>query len=89
MSETETGAAPDVRTEEPRDYAAGLKYTVGALFWGWILLRWLNDWFGGVLVPRGQAFVPPSTFAALADSVPLFAGSSTPSRSPSSSSRTW
>jgi polar amino acid transport system permease protein len=36
-----------------------------ALFWGWLLFRWLNDWFGGLFVPQSQAFLPPSTFEFL------------------------
>jgi polar amino acid transport system permease protein len=34
-----------------------------AVFWVWLGLRLLNDWFGGVLVPRGEPFVPPAPLA--------------------------
>ena len=54
------------------------KYLAGLVFWGWVVARWCNDWFGGVLVPPGRAFVPPSAFTGLAaavpDAVPLVAG---------------
>ena len=34
-----------------------------ALFWGWLTLRLVNDWFGGVFVPVGQSFVSPEPFS--------------------------
>ncbi|WP_394345774.1 amino acid ABC transporter permease [Halegenticoccus tardaugens] len=46
----------------------------GALFWGWLSLRWLNDWFGGLFVPRGQPFVPPSAIEGLGAAVPALRG---------------
>ncbi|GGM56143.1 polar amino acid transport system permease protein [Halarchaeum rubridurum] len=69
------GVAPDARTAGPRRSRAGtLKYVAGAVLWGWVLLRWGNDWLGGVFVPRGQAFVPPATVAGLGDAIPVLAG---------------
>jgi len=47
-----------------------------ALFWGWLLARWTNDWLlpAGVGVPRGEPFVVgqpvqrrPTLLAALND----------------------
>ncbi|NIC00168.1 amino acid ABC transporter permease [Halobacterium sp. R2-5] len=35
-----------------------------AVFWAWFAARLLNDWFGGVLVARGQPFVDPQPIAA-------------------------
>jgi len=46
------------------------KLVVGVAFWAWVVLRWLNDWAGGVVVPRQQPFVPPSLFTGLANGVP-------------------
>lgn len=34
-----------------------------AVFWLWFGLRLLNDWFGGVVVPAGEPFVPPQPLA--------------------------
>lgn len=79
MAEGRAGAATAFHRARARvgsrDAATLAKYAAGALFWGWIVLRWLNDWFGGVVVPPGQAFVPPSAFvgaeAAVPDAVPV------------------
>lgn len=64
-----------VRSRRRRTIA---KYVAGLVFWGWVVVRWLNDWSGGLLVPRGRAFVPPSAFTGLAaavpDAVPLVGG---------------
>jgi len=37
-----------------------------AVFWGWLLARWANDWLlpPGVGVPRGQPFVSPAAIEA-------------------------
>lgn len=39
---------------------------VGALFWGWLLLRWFNDWFVApdVNTSDREPFVPPELFEA-------------------------
>ncbi|ESP90157.1 amino acid ABC transporter permease [Candidatus Halobonum tyrrellensis] len=57
-----------------RDVGTLATYLAGALFWGWIFLRWLNDWSGGVFVPARQAFVPPSLFRGVAAGVPVVGG---------------
>jgi len=36
-----------------------LLVTAGALFWGWLVVSWVNRWLGGVIVPIGQPLVPP------------------------------
>lgn len=43
----------------------------GILFWGWLLLRWLNNWVlpAGVGVAPGQPFVAPATLAPISDSL--------------------
>jgi len=74
-ADADAGAAPDARTVDPgRSHAGTLKYVVGAILWGWVLLRWGNDWLGGVIVPPGQPFVPPATFAAVGEVVPVLSG---------------
>lgn len=73
--EAGTGVAPDVRTAGPsRSYAAGVKYVAGAILWGWVFLRWGNDWLGGVIVPRGEAFIPPATVSAVGEALPVLSG---------------
>ena len=41
---------------------------VGVLFWGWLLLRWTNDWLlpPGVGVPEGEPFLPVAPVEAAA-----------------------
>jgi polar amino acid transport system permease protein len=38
----------------------------GPLFWGWLVVRWLNDWLGGVLVGRGEPLLPAEPFESAA-----------------------
>lgn len=45
-----------------------------ALFWGWLLLRWVNDWAGGLIVATGDPFIPAATVSGVADGVPVLAG---------------
>ncbi len=44
-----------------------LTVVAGIVFWGWLVLRWVNDWLGGVFVPTGQPFVPPTVFETIAN----------------------
>lgn len=44
-----------------------LAMVAGVVFWGWLVLRWINDWFGGVFVPTGQPFVSPTVFENVAE----------------------
>ena len=53
---------------------------IGALFWGWLLVRWLHDWF---LVPEvntsdREPFVPPELFEAGATRLRALAASGAP-----------
>ncbi|EMA52296.1 amino acid ABC transporter permease [Halococcus thailandensis] len=43
----------------------------GVLFWGWLLARWLNNWFlpAGVGVPPGESFLDPAAVAPISDSL--------------------
>lgn len=43
-------------------------------FWAWILLRWANDWLGGVLVPAGTPFVSTDAVRALGAGLPILSG---------------
>jgi polar amino acid transport system permease protein len=51
-----------------------LALLAGLVFWGWVLLRWTNDWTGGLLVPPGTPFVAPSVVESTLLGVPLLAG---------------
>ncbi|PSP74064.1 amino acid ABC transporter permease [Halobacteriales archaeon QS_3_64_16] len=61
--ESRTGGSIDVGGRYDPIEVLGI--LAAALFWGWLGLRWLNDWFGGLFVREGQAFLPPSTFEFL------------------------
>ena len=45
-----------------------------AVFWLYLLTRWLNDWLGGVVVPAGESFLPPAVVRGVGDAVPAAAG---------------
>jgi polar amino acid transport system permease protein len=47
---------------------------LAVVFWGWLTVRWVNDWFGGFLVPRDTPLVPPDSIAALGAGVPVVQG---------------
>ena len=53
---------------------------VGALFWGWLLVRWLHDWFLAPEVNTGdrEPFVPPELFEAGATRLRALAASGAP-----------
>jgi len=61
-----------------------LLVTAGALFWGWLVVSWVNRWLGGVIVPIGQPLVPPGPSRRLSD---RFRGSPRTRPTPPSSSR--
>ena len=46
----------------------------GVAFWGWLVLRWINDRLGGLVVPAGQPFFSPEAVRALGNGVPVVAG---------------
>ena len=49
---------------------------VGVLFWGWLLLRWTNDWLlpPGLGVPVGQPFLPVAAVESTAARLAAVAG---------------
>lgn len=72
-------APADAATESDSGTADGLSLrpfaiAAGVVFWGWLCLRWLNDWAGGLLVAPGEPFVPAATIEGVADGVPVVAG---------------
>ncbi|WP_117594922.1 amino acid ABC transporter permease [Haloprofundus halophilus] len=79
MSEPVVDAAQEQeKPSEPRistgAVGRALLVAAGVLFWGWLLLRWANDWLGGLLVPVGQPFVAPETIESFGAEVPGLAG---------------
>ena len=65
MAKSDSRSAGSIDVGNRYDPLEALGILAGALFWGWLLFRWLNDWFGGLFVPQSQAFLPPSTFEFL------------------------
>lgn len=59
---------PAVEVPSPRRAVALL---AAAIFWGWLVARWVNDWLlpPGVGVPPGQPFVTPETVAAAGEAL--------------------
>jgi polar amino acid transport system permease protein len=47
-----------------------LLVAAGALFWGWLVVSWVNRWLGGVLVPVGDPLVPAGTVEAAVAALP-------------------
>jgi polar amino acid transport system permease protein len=47
-----------------------LLVAAGALFWGWLVVSWLNRWLGGVLVPVGDPLVAPGAVEAAVAALP-------------------
>jgi len=74
MAESATAAAPAEGSAgapwRGRNRITLAKWAVGLAFWGWVLLRWLNDWLGGVLVPPGEPFLQAAVFTGLEAGVP-------------------
>ena len=51
-----------------------LLVAAGALFWGWLVVSWVNRWLGGPLVPVGDPLVAPSAVESAFAAVPGLAG---------------
>ena len=47
-----------------------LLVAAGALFWGWLVVSWVNRWLGGPLVPVGDPLVSPAAVEAALGAVP-------------------
>jgi polar amino acid transport system permease protein len=62
MAEGESRASEHVPFDGRYPPLETLGILAGALFWGWLLFRWLNDWFGGLFVPQGQPVLSPELF---------------------------
>ncbi|WP_433634081.1 amino acid ABC transporter permease [Halomicrococcus sp. NG-SE-24] len=54
----------------PNELRQWLGVAAAALFWGWLLFRWANDWLlDGAVISSGQPLIPASTFASVAESM--------------------
>lgn len=42
-----------------------LKLLAFAAFWGWLLVRWVNDWTSGLFFPAGEPLLPIRTLNAI------------------------
>jgi len=62
MAESDSRSAGSIDVGNRYDPLEALGIFAGVLFWGWLLFRWLNDWFGGLFVPQSQPFLSPSLF---------------------------
>lgn len=49
-------------------------YVAGAVFWGWVLFRWVNRWLGEPFVPDGEPVVPPAAVEAGLAGLPVVGG---------------
>ncbi len=47
-----------------------LLVAAGALFWGWLVLSWINRWLGGALAPVGDPLVAASAVEAAFAAIP-------------------
>ena len=56
--------------ESDRSIGRLLLVAAGALFWGWLVLSWVNRWFGGVIVPVGDPLVSTGAVEAVVASLP-------------------
>jgi polar amino acid transport system permease protein len=59
------------RRVDGASFGGTLAVVAGVVFWGWVLLRWTNDWTGGQLVPPGTPFVAPAVVESTLLGVPL------------------
>ncbi|QIO23761.1 amino acid ABC transporter permease [Haloarcula sp. JP-L23] len=77
MSAEEPSVADDVRTTVTVDTDRPWALVGLAVFWGWLLLRWTNDFLlpDGTAFPSDQSFIPVAPVAAAAESVGATAAS--------------
>jgi len=68
--ETRDGPGTRGRLRPTARSADSLLVTAGALFWGWLVVSWVNRWLGGVIVPIGQPLVPPGAVETALGSIP-------------------
>ena len=47
-----------------------LLVAAGVVFWGWLVVSWLNRWLGGVVVPVGAPLVSPGAVEATVAALP-------------------
>jgi polar amino acid transport system permease protein len=69
-SATRPAAVRERVAESDRSVGRLLLVAAGALFWGWLVVSWVNRWLGGVIVPVGQPLVPPGAVEAALGAIP-------------------
>lgn len=76
---SEGSEATAVRGVDTRIGARGTAVRVAAaLFWGYLLVRWLNAWLGGPLFPPDQPLLPVETIRGVAASLNGWTGALAP-----------
>ncbi|WP_050032452.1 amino acid ABC transporter permease [Halorubrum halophilum] len=69
-SATRPAAVRERVADADRSVGRLLLVAAGALFWGWLVVSWVNRWLGGVIVPVGQPLVPPGAVEATFGAIP-------------------
>ncbi len=69
-SATRPGTVRERMAEADRSVGRLLLVAAGALFWGWLVLSWVNRWLGGVIVPVGSPLVSAATVETVVASLP-------------------
>ncbi|MBV0924771.1 amino acid ABC transporter permease [Halomicroarcula limicola] len=77
MSTGEPSVADEVRTTADVDVDRPWALAGLAVFWGWLLIRWTNDFLlpNSLAFPSDRSFVPVAPFASAAESVAAVAAS--------------
>jgi len=65
---------------EERTPTAGatLLYLTGAVFWSWLLFRWVNRWLGGAFLPADEPLLAAETVASTLAGLPFLGGYADP-----------
>ncbi|ELZ42870.1 polar amino acid ABC transporter permease [Halorubrum saccharovorum DSM 1137] len=69
-SATRPAAIRERVADSDRSVGRLLLVAAGALFWGWLVVSWINRWLGGVIVPVGQPLVPVGAVEAAFGAIP-------------------
>jgi len=77
MSAEEPTAADEVRTTIDVSTDRPWAWLGLAVFWGWLVVRWVNDFLlpESIAVPGAQSFLPAAPFASAAESLAVTAAS--------------
>lgn len=56
------------------EIGSGVAIAAMAIFWLWLLARWVNDLSGGLFVPPNEPFVPASLIESVGAGIPVLSG---------------